>query len=194
MAPLLNGFVEGFVTRRDFQPRISEGDVDRDSKTYGARAGVAIDPGGVLKGAAAVGLYRFDPDDKRIDARTGMSAQIGLIFKPLARTAFTLDGFIGNVATYRAGVQSREDRRVTLGMQQELRHNFRWQAGLVYRQSRYFGSGITESTYGAIFEAEYLVNRRLIVAGNLRYADRESTAPLTEFKRLRAGLELRLFY
>ena len=194
LTPLLNGLIEGFINRRDFQLTGAEAEFNRDSNTYGSRIGIAVDPGGRLRGEAAVGVYRFDPVDQRIDGRTGVSAQVALIFQPLQRTAFTLDGFIGDAATYRTGAQSREDKRVRLGVQQELRHNVRWQVSVLYRQSRYFGTGITESTYGGSFEIEYLVNRWLIVGGTANYGDRECTAPLQEFNRLRVGLDVKVHY
>lgn len=191
---LTNGFVEGFVTKRDYAPTVGEGGLDRDSNTYGGRVGIAIDPGGTLRGEAAAGVYRFDPNDDRLRARTGFSGQIGLIFQPRARTAFTLDGFIGNVATYQSGASSREDTRVRLGVQQELRHNVRWQASAIYRRSRYFGTGLVQTIYGGLFEMEYVVNRRLILAGTVRYTDRNSSAPLDGFSRLRGGLALKFHY
>lgn len=194
LTPVLNGFAEGFVNKRDFRASLLSGEVDRDSNTYGGRGGVAIDPGGTLRGEIGAGVYRFEPKSSLLDSRTGLSAQVGLIFQPRARTAFTLDGFIGNVATYRSGAQSREDTRLRAGVQQELRHNIRWQASAIYRRSRYYGTGITEDTYGGAFEVEYLINRRLILAGIARYSNRNSTALQEEFERLRGGIELRFHY
>ena len=194
LSPLINGFVEGFINKRDFAPTVGEGGLDRDSNTYGGRVGVAIDPGGTLRGDAAFGVYRFDPTDSRLEGRTGLSAQVGLIYQPFIRTAFTLDGFVGNVATYRVGARSREDMRVRVGVQQELRHNIRWQSSLIYRRSRFFGTGTTQSIYGATFEIEYLINRRFALGGNARYTNRDSTEPLDGFSRFRAGVTLKFHY
>lgn len=194
VSPLMNGFVEGFASKRDYRLVPLAGEANRDSHTYGARAGVAIDPGGTIRGEAAVGVYRFDPKDSRIDARTRLSAQIGLVYAPRPRTAITLDGFIGNVATFRAGVQSREDMRFRLGVNQEIRHNLRGEVGLVYRRSKYFGTGQTERLYGVTGELEYAVNRRIAVAANARWSKRNSSDPLDEFDRTRVGLELRIHY
>lgn len=194
VSPLVNGFIEGFVNKRDFAPTVGESGLDRDSNTYGARIGAAIDPGGTIRGEFAFGIYHFDPVDSRLDARTGPSAQASIIFQPLPRTAFTLDAFVGNVATYQAGARSREDIRVRLGIQQEIRHNLRAQAGLIYRRSRFFGSGQVQDIYGATAELEYLVNRRLILAGDIRYTRRNSTDPLDEFSRFRTALTLKFHY
>ncbi|WP_150292182.1 outer membrane beta-barrel protein [Sphingobium estronivorans] len=194
VSPLMNAFVEGFVSQRDFRQAPQLGELDRDSHTYGGRAGVAIDPGGTIRGEAAVGVYRFDPKDSRIDARTRLSAQVGLVYSPRPRTAVTLDGFIGNVATYRTGVQSREDMRFRLGVSQEVRHNLRGEVGLVYRRSKYFGTGLTEKIYGVTGELEYALNRRIALAATARWSKRNSTDPLDEYERTRVGLELRFHY
>lgn len=194
VSPLMNGFVEGFASNRDFRQTPQLGELDRDSRTYGGRAGVAIDPGGTIRGEAAVGVYRFDPEDSRIEPRTRLSAQVGLVYAPRPRTAITLDGFIGNVATYRTGVQSREDLRVRLGAQQEIRHNLRGELGLVYRRSKYFGTGLTEKIYGVTGELEYALNRRMALAALARWSKRDSTDPLDDFDRMRAGLDLRIHY
>lgn len=194
VSPLMNAFVEGFTSKRDYRRTPQLGELDRDSRTYGARTGVAIDPGGTIRGEAAFGVYRFDPTDNRIKGRTRLSAQVGLVYAPRPRTAITLDGFIGNVATYRTGVQSREDMRFRLGVQQEIRHNLRGELGLVYRRSKYFGTGLTEKIYGLTGELEYAINRRIAIAANARYAKRSSTDPLDEYDRTRAGLELKIHY
>lgn len=194
VSPLMNGFVEGFASKRDFRRAPQLGEIDRDSKTYGGRAGIAIDPGGTIRGEAAVGVYRFDPKDSRIDPRTRLSAQVGLVYAPRPRTAITLDGFIGNVATYRTGVQSREDMRFRLGVQQEIRHNLRGELGLVYRRSKYFGTGLTEKIYGVTGELEYALNRRMALAATARFSKRDGTDPLDDYDRTRAGLELRIHY
>lgn len=194
VSPLINGFVEGFVNKRDFAPTVGENGLDRDSNTFGARVGAAIDPGGTIRGEIALGVYHFDPVDARLGSRTGPSAQANLIFQPLPRTAFTLDAFIGNVATYQAGARSREDIRLRAGLQQEIRHNLRAQAGVIYRRSRFFGSGQVQDIYGGTAELEYLVNRRLIVAGDIRYTRRNSTDPLDAFSRFRGAITLKFHY
>lgn len=194
LSPLMNGFAEGFVTKRDFVTRPLPGEFDRDSKTYGGRLGVTIDPGGKLRGEAAAGMFRLDPKDSRIKARSGVSAQVGLVYLLSPRTAFTLDAFTGDVATYQSGAQSRADTRVRIGVQQEIRHNLHAQAALVYRRSTYYGTAPSQTTYGATGEISYTLNRRMMLAVTTRYAKRTSGEPLERFERVRAGLELKIHY
>lgn len=191
---LSSAFGEVFVNQRDFRISSDLADLDRDATTYGARLGLAIDPGGTLRGDVAVGLYHLRPADDRLDGRTGLSAQAAVIYQPTRRLAFTFDAFNGDVATVRSGAQSRVDTRLRLGVQQEAYHNLRWQAGLVYRRSNFIGSGIRERTIGTVGEVEYLVNRRLAIAAVSRFSGRNSNIPEEEFERFRTGLEVRLQY
>lgn len=194
VSPLVNSFIEGFATRRDFAFGSTIGEFDRDSSTYGARVGIAIDPGGTLRGEASAGVYLFRPKDFRVGRREGLSAQVGLVFQPRARTAFTLDAFTGNVATYTTGSQTRTDTRIVFGIQQEVRHNLHWQGGLVYRRSRFYGTGLSQNIYGATWEGEYAVNRWVAVALTARYSKRTSEAPLDEFERFRGGMAIKFHY
>jgi hypothetical protein len=188
----LSAFGEGFLLARDFRLATDAAGVNRDSRTYGARAGFAIDPGGRLRGEAAVGVFHFKPEAPARPSRTGLSVSAGLIYTPTQRLAFTLDAFRGEVATFRLGAQGRTDTRVTLGIQQEIRHNLRWQGAFTYRRSAFFGSRQNERTLSGMVELEFLVSRNIAVALSARYAKRDSTRPSDDFDRARIGLELRL--
>lgn len=187
-------FVRGYAISRRFRLRTDASGVNRDARTFGLRAGMTFDPGGRLSGEAAIGLFRFVPTDASLQARTGFSVQASLTYKLSQRTAFTLDAFRGDVATVRRGAQARTDTRLQLGIQQEVRHNLRVQAGAFFRQSDFVGSGIRETTKGGFGEVEFLFDRHFSIAATGRYSDRSSSDPLGNFDRLRAGLELRLKY
>ncbi|PSJ36384.1 outer membrane beta-barrel protein [Allosphingosinicella deserti] len=192
LTDLSSAFAELFYNRRNFALPFDLSGVNRDSDTVGGRIGIAIDPGGVLRGEAGAGIFRFNPADPSLPSRTGFSAQAALIYQPRARLAFTLDGFHGDAATVRSGAYAREDTRVRLGVQQEVRRNLHWQAGAVYRRSAFLGTSVVERTLGGYGEVEYLVNRRVAVALSGRYADRNSNRPGEDFERFRSALELRL--
>lgn len=187
-------FGEGFATLRNFDLATDRSGVNRDSQTFGARGGMEFDPGGFIRGEAAVGIFHFNPEDSSLDSRTGISTSASLIYQPRERLAFTLDAFSGDVATVRTGAQARTDTRIRFGIQQEIYHNLRWQAGLVYRRSKYIGSSTSERTFGGIVEVEYLVSRRMAIALQGRHSNRDSTIPVDEFRRNSIGLELRLQY
>ena len=191
---MMNVFGEGFVNRREFRLPVDASGVDRDSKTYGARAGVAFEPGGLIRGEASVGVFRFNPDDARFDSRTGLSVSAGLTYTPSPRWAVTLDGFRGDVATVRTGAQSRTDTRFRLGVQNEIYHNLRWQASVLYRRSSFIGSGQHERTIAGVAEVEYLVNRNISFALTGRIANRDSTRAFDDFDRTIVGAEIRLQY
>ena len=91
-------------------------------------------------------------------------------------------------------MQSREDMRFRLGINQEIRHNLRGQIGILYRRSKYFGVDDTDKLYGVTGELEYALNRRVAIAATARFSKRDSSVALDEFDRVRGGLELRVHY
>lgn len=191
LSGLLSLFGQGFLTRRNFRLAVDSSGINRDATTYGARGGVAIDPGGTLRGDFGVGAFRFDPSDPLLKGRTGLSLEGSLIFQPTPRIAFTADAFQGDVATLRTGALARTDTRFQLGVQAEARHNLRWSLAAFYRRSNFVGTPIKERTLGGLAEAEYLIDRRFSIAATLRYGDRSSDDPTGDYKRFRGGVELR---
>lgn len=183
--------VTTFVNRRKFDEEFDTSGFQRDATTFGARAGVQIDTGGIFEGGASVGVFRFNADDARIDDYFGLSAAADLIYRPTQRWAILLDAFRGNVATFRGGAVSRIDSRIRLSVQQEVRHNLFWRGGVSALQSKFRGSGVEERTFGANFEVEYLLTRYLSVAGGLRANKRNSDREEDDFDRFRANGELR---
>ena len=194
LSGMMDVFGEAFYTARNFRLAVDSSGVDRDSKTYGARGGVSFEPGGLIRGEAAVGVFRFNPDDPQFDSRTGLSVSAGLIYTPSPRWAVTLDGFRGDVATVRNGAQSRTDTRVRLGVQNEIYHNIRWQASVLYRRSNFIGTGQRERTIAGVAEIEYLLNRNISFALTGRVATRNSSRAFDDFDRTILGAEIRLQY
>lgn len=191
---LISVIGQGFVNRRDFRLATDNSGVNRDATTYGARGGVAIDPGGVLRGDASVGIFRLNPGDPTLKSRSGFSAEASLTYQPMQRLAVIFNAFQGDVATVRAGAQARTDRRIQLGIQQEVRHNLRWLGGVGYRRTNFIGSSVKERTLVGFGEIEYLMSRNLAIAATARYADRTSSTQGEGFERFRGGLEIRLKY
>src|SRR3546814_11949641 len=90
------------------------------------------------------------------------------------RTAITLDAFRGDVATVRTGALARTDTRIGIGVQQEVRHNLLFNAGLSWRQTESRGtSDQTQRIWGGNVEAEYLLNRHLSIAARGWYRSDE---------------------
>jgi hypothetical protein len=123
-----------------------------------------------------------------------LSVSAGLVYTPSPRWAFTLDGFRGDVATVRNGAQARTDTRFRAGVQNEVYHNLRWQASVIYRRSNFIGTAQHERTIAGVAEIEYLVNRNMSFALTGRIASRESTRAFDDFDRRIVGAEIRLQY
>ena len=182
----------GFVNRRDFRLEATPAEPNRDSVTYGGRLGVRWIGEGPIQGSAAVGAFRYEPDDGTLGARTGLSIAANVSALPTRRLAIVLDAFRGDVATYRQGASARTDTRFAVSVQQEIRHNFFARYGASWRRTNFVGSGISEEAYGPNFALEWLVNRNVSLVADAGYRKRESDDPIKEFERFRAGLSLRL--
>lgn len=188
---IVSAFGEAFFTARDFRLPVDSSGIDRDSRTYGARAGASFEPGGLISGEASVGVFHFKPDDSTLQSRTGLSVSAALTYTPTPRLALTLDGFRGDVATVRSGAQSRTDTRFRFGFQNEIYHNLRWQGSVIYRRSSFVGSAQHERTIAGLVEVEYLLNHNLAFALTGRIANRNSTRAFDDFDRSILGAEVR---
>ena len=183
--------VTTFLNRRIFDKKFDPSGLQRDATTFGIRGGVQINSGGIFEGGASVGVFRFNGDDPSVKDYTGLSIASDLIYRPSERTAFLLDAFRGDVASFRGGAVSRTDTTLRLALQQEIRHNFFGRGGVFVRQSKFRGLGNKETTYGVSGELEYLLTRYISVAGGGRYSTRNADIKDDEFDRFRGNIELR---
>ncbi|WP_338240830.1 outer membrane beta-barrel protein [Aurantiacibacter hainanensis] len=180
--------VTGFVAARDFRLEDTLPGLDRDSATYGAQLGVSFVESERLRGRARLGFFRFDPSDPMVDSRTGLSADVSVIYLPTRRIAVILDAFNGDVATFRGGAQARTDTRVSVTGQFEIRNNLYGRTGIGWSRNRFIGSGIEERTIASNIALEFLARRRLSFIAMLEAADRSSDDPTQEFDKFRASL------
>lgn len=181
----------GFVNLRNYRIKSNATLTDRDTSTYGARLGVAFNPGGLFTGNISAGIFKLNPDDPTLSSRTGLSAAGTVTYRPSRRSAITLDVFSGDVATFRSGATSRTDTTAQLTLQQEIRHNLFANVGAGYRHTKYVGNGLKESTLIGFGEVEYLFSRNWSVAAKVNYGTRDSDDPRDEFNRFRGGVEVR---
>ncbi len=181
----------GFASKRDFRLEGTPILPDRDATTYGGQVGLTFIDSERLRGRARVGAFRFDPNDPRIEARTGFSVDASIAYLPTRRTALILEAFRGDVATFRRGAQARTDTRMSLTGQFELRHNLYARTGLRWIQSRFIGSGIEEKIYGSNLGLEFVASRHLSLIAEANASQRVSDDPTQEFDRLRASLTVR---
>lgn len=194
VTPAINGFLQGYINRRDFDlPDPSTG-ASRDGRTLGGMAGIEFNPGGRIHGDMAAGVFRYRPDSSLFRSFSGFALEGSLAYSPRERTAFILDAFSGDVATVRSGASGRIDRSIRLTVQQEVRHNLIASAALRYRQTRYRGLDTRLNTMGAELEAEYLINRHFSVALTGQYVKRTSGNDADRFNRFQGGLTLRMRY
>lgn len=191
----LNLFAQLYVTRRDFDTGADISGVDRDATTYGILAGVRRDLSTKLHGRLGVGVFRMNPADPSLKGFTGIAANGEVIWSPQPRTAVTFQVFRGDVATVRAGASGRVDSRLTVRLDQEVRHNIVMHAAASYRDTTYRGLAARNlKTFSAEIGAEYLLNRHLSAFATANYTKRSADLQLDRFDREIVGIGLRLRY
>ncbi|WP_428630640.1 outer membrane beta-barrel protein [Sphingopyxis sp.] len=188
------GTVTGYVNNRNFRLPVTIAGFDQDATTIGGRLGFSTKGEGLVQGRVGIGLFRLNPSDPTLDGRSGLSADVSLIVRPRRRTAITLDISAGDVATFRLGAIARSDKRASLSIQQEARHNLYGTLGFVIRESTFLGSGIKERTIGPNLEIEWLLRRGMSLVGFATYQHRSSDDPIEGFERFRGGISLRFRY
>lgn len=182
----------GFVASRDFVLPGTAIDPDRDATTYGGRVGLSFVDSERIRGRVGIGVFQFEPEDARLDSRTGLSVDASISLLLDRRAAIIIDAFRGDVATFRSGAQARTDTRAAVTAQFEMRHNFYGRAGIRFRDTEFIGSGISEQTYGPTLAAEYLANRNLSFIAGVNYSERMSDDVTEEFERFRVNLTARI--
>jgi len=188
-------YLQGYAVRRDARLRVDRYGVDRDASTAGALAGVSFDVSSRVQGELGIGAFRSDPSDPTLRAFSGLAASGQLTWQPRVRTAITLDAFRGDVATIRAGAIGRVDTRLSLAIDQELRHDVLARAAVGIRDVAYRGAIDRDQRFRfAELEGTYLLNRHLAVLGNGSFTRRDADQPIERFSRWTATLGLRLTY
>ena len=184
-------FAEGYVNRRKY--RVNIGD-DRDVTTTGALGGVQVDIATRLSGEIGVGVFRAKPDQGGKDF-SGFAANGNLVWTPRPRTALTAAVFRGDVATVRVGASGRIDTRLSLTIDQEIRHNLLFNGSIAVRQTSYRGTTERDLRLWT-FQAEttYLLNRNLAIFVDGRSAKRNADRVSGDFTRSSVGLGVRLRY
>lgn len=184
-------FAQPYITRRNARLAVDRTGVNRDNTTFGLQAGVALDFADRLQGDIGIGGFRAKPSEARLRAFTGLAFSGRLTWRPRVRTAITLSGFRGDVATIRAGAQSRIDTRASLAIDQEARHNLILHATAGYRTISYRGAAQRDQTY-LTFEtgARYLITRGLALTLDGSYTKRSADIPSERFRRWSAMVGL----
>lgn len=193
VAPTASLFVQGFGNRRDAMLAFDRNGIDRDLTTFGVLTGVQFDLGGRWQGQFGVGGFRANPSDPTLSSFSGFSMSGQLVWSPTPRTAVTLQGSSGDVATIRAGANGRIDTNISLRVDQEARHNLLMRAGIAYQDTRYSGNLLRRlKTLSGELEVEYLATRVISIFARATISDRKADSRFDRFDRSTVGAGVRL--
>ena len=188
----LEGFVEGYVNRRDFRLATDFSGINRDTTTIGANVGVQRDIGQRLRGRIGMGIFRANPDSPALQSFSGLGVSGDLTWTPRVRTQVNLRLSRGDVATVRAGATGRIDTSVRIGVDQEIRHNLLGRLSVGYSDRQYRGSVRGHlKTFDARVELEYLMGRKVSLFSAGTFTNREARIAFDRFEKTVASLGIR---
>ena len=195
VSPDIDAFVEGYLVFRDARLDVDRNGVNRDTDTFGVRAGIAVDLTEKLTGEVSAGIFDANPQDPTLDDFSGFSASGRLRWSPRARTGVVLSVFRGDVATIRTGASGRIDTRLGVEVIQEVLHNVRVRGGVGYREGEFrtVNPQIEEDVTARV-GGEYLLNRHIAVNADYRFRSRNSTLDTDDFNMHSFGVSLTLQY
>lgn len=185
-------FATPYINRRDFDEAVDISGVDRDTTTAGIVGGVRLLTTGTWSGDIGFGAFSANPDDPSLETFSGFAASANLGWSPNPRTVLTLRGSSGDSATVRAGAIGRIDSRLSLRLDQEIRHNLRFTATLSYQKTTYRGLDTDLRTVFAATQVEYLVNRAVALFVVANFASRDADPEQDSFDRNYVGIGIRL--
>lgn len=191
--PRLGVYVQPYLNRRDARLALDRSGIDRDATTLGLLGGVDVDIASRWQGRMGAGWFRADPDDPALQGFSGFAIDGTLQWSPNARTLLTGSAFRGDVATVRSGASGRIDTRLSLRLDQEIRHNLLGAVTGGWSRTSYRGN--LDRKLSALFvqgEVEYLLNRNLGVYAFASHEDRSATLALDRFNRSTVGVGVRL--
>ncbi|WP_426170203.1 outer membrane beta-barrel protein [Sandarakinorhabdus sp. DWP1-3-1] len=185
-------FIEGYANIRDNDLRVDLSGIDRDMTTFGLFVGSRVSITGKLKGEAGIGPFRAVPADPALAPYWGIGGNAELVWSLRPRTAVTLKGFRGDVATAQVGAAGRTDTSISVRVDQEVRHNLIAAIQAGYLATLFRGAVAPLKTRSLRFDAEYLVDRRLSLFLEASHTRRAARIAEDRFTRNYVGIGIRL--
>ncbi|MEZ5824887.1 MAG: outer membrane beta-barrel protein [Geminicoccaceae bacterium] len=198
VSPRLSVFGEGFYGFVTYDQTPNAAGLDRESDSFGGRAGVEVELTGLLTGEASFGYSKQTYDDDQLDDIDSPSAQVALTWNPTQLTTVTgsLSGDIRETTTVVNGDPASGIIGLSAGIsvQHELRRNIYLSGRVGYDRDDFDGTDRTDDTYRVGAGIRYLLNRNIGVDASYDYSTRSSDIDDQEFDRniFRIGIVARL--
>lgn len=191
VTPRFDAFVEAYAERRDFVDTVDRSGLDRDALLAGFYVGTVIAIASKWSGEVGVGLFRTYNDDDALPDFTGIGTRGSLTWSITPRTAVTAGFAREDMPTVTPGASGLIESRVTLRLEQEIRHNLIASAEVGYLRDDYQERNRQLSAVSGQVKAEYLINRNVSAIFSAGYAERTADIAEDEYDRFTTSIALR---
>ncbi len=173
-SPGYGGFVQVSYNERAYKTPVDFAGFNRDSEGYRVDAGLELLVTDLIKGDVFVGYMRQDYAAPLGDV-AGLNYGAGLEWYATPLITVHFDASRSLNETTLSGAATRDDRRVNLAADYELRRNLILQGTIGYTDSQFRGIEREDAYVEAGFNATYLINRNLKARAGYTYDDRSSS-------------------
>lgn len=176
ISPALTPFIEAEFGRRIYDNAVDSSGYSRSAARYGARGGLSFDLGEKLNGEISAGWLSEKPDDQRLAAISGLSADANVEWSPVRGTTISLTGSTEVEGSTTPGESGSILYSSMLGVSRELRANLTATATLGADWRRYSG-GDREFAWSAETSLTWWLSRYAGLKARARHEETSSTLP-----------------
>ena len=194
LKPTLAVFAETAVNQRQFDTAPLSDGIKRDSDGQRYRFGLDFgDAGRILRGEISLGYGIQNPQSPDLAAVDGFLFDSNATWRVTELTALRLSGRTDISDTTTAGSGGVLTHQVGLEARHAFRRYFIGTAGVSYSTNQFGGVDIDENEWRVNLDAEYFVNREIILYGKYLHTAFASSEPDADWKsdEFRMGLRVR---
>lgn len=166
---------------KDYDSRVDDGGVNRDSDGYKMQAGIAIDLDRLIRADLAAGWMEQDYADNTLQDADGYSldARVRWNLTELTTIRGTASRSINETTT--SGVSATIGSNVGVGVDHEFLRNLVAKADLKYGMTEYEGSTREDDKYTASLGVDYKLNRNFYTSAQYQFEERDSNENTNDY-------------
>lgn len=174
-------FIKSSLNDRNYDSRVDDGGVNRDSNGYNVQAGIAIDLDRLIRADLGVGWMEQSYDDPTLEDVDGYSANARVRWNITELTTLRAIASRTINETTTTGASSTIGTALGVGVDHELMRNLILNADAKYYNSDYQGISREDDKYTYSIGADYKLNRNFFGGIKLSHETRDSDNAVNEY-------------
>ncbi len=174
-------YLKSSYNDRDYDDRVDDGGVNRDSDGYKVQAGIAIDLDRLIRADLAAGWMEQDYADNSLRDADGYSldARVRWNLTELTTIRGTASRTINETTT--SGASATVGSNLGVGVDHEFLRNLVAKADLKYGLSEYEGLTREDDKYTASVGVDYKLNRNFYAGAKYQFEERDSNINTNDY-------------